>query len=66
MVRHTGEDFINVEGVAEASVLSFQPPGIQRTELDAPKANRFAANTNAPFGLEIFDEMVGHTGGGSN
>ena len=51
MVRHTGENFIDVEGIAVASVpkalallagqalFSFQPARINRTELIAPQAH---------------------------
>ena len=49
MVRHTGEDFIDVEGVAVASVLSFQAASVNRTELDAPEADRFSTDGNASF-----------------
>jgi len=38
LVRHTGEDLIDVEGVTVAAVLSFQSPGVNGTELDAEPA----------------------------
>jgi hypothetical protein len=37
MVRHTGEDFIDEEGVMVASMLSFQSARIDRAKLDAYK-----------------------------
>ena len=48
------EDFIDVERVAIASVLSLQATGINRSELDAPEADRFAADDDASFSEEIF------------
>ena len=44
MVRHTGEDFINVERVSIASVLKLESPGIFGSKLDAPKAAGFVAD----------------------
>jgi hypothetical protein len=49
MVRHTGEDFIDVEGVAVASVLPFQSARINVSEGDTPKSDSFAADGDAPF-----------------
>ena len=53
MVRHTGEHFIDVEGIPEASVLPFQSSSVQRAEFDAPKANRFTSDNNAALCREI-------------
>jgi len=47
MVRHTGEYFIDIEGIAIASVTSLQSPGAQFPELDAPEANRFQSDDDA-------------------
>ena len=58
MVRHTGEDFIDVEGVAITSVSTFQSTGINGTELDAPEADWFSADSDASFGQKIFDITV--------
>jgi hypothetical protein len=58
MVRHTGEDFIDVEGVAVASVLAFQPSGINGSELDAPQADRFSGYSDTSLGKEIFNVTV--------
>ena len=55
MVRHTGEYFIDVEGVAVASVFSLQAAGINGTELDAPEANCFSGYSDASLGEKIFD-----------
>ena len=49
------EDFIDVEGIAEASVLTLQPARINGTELDAPQAYRFAGNGDAPLCQKIFN-----------
>ena len=61
MVRHTGEDFIDVESVAVAPALSFQSSGVEGTELDTPEADRFAANCNASFSEKVFDIAVAAT-----
>jgi hypothetical protein len=50
MVRHTGKDFIDVEGIAVTLVLSFQAAGIDSTELDAPRTDRVAGDGNAALG----------------
>ena len=44
------EDFIEVEGIAKALVLSLQATGINGTEFYAPEADRFAADSDATFG----------------
>jgi hypothetical protein len=61
MVRHTGEDFINVEGVAVTSVLSFQTPCIFGTEFDTPQSDGFIADSDASFGEEIFNVTMAVT-----
>ena len=48
----------DVERVAIASVLSLQATGINRSELDAPEADRFADNGDGPFSQEIFNVWV--------
>ena len=55
MDRHTGEDFIDIKGVAIVAMLSFQATGINGTEFDAPEANCFAGDSDASFGEKIFD-----------
>ena len=49
MVRPTGENFINVEDVAIASVFSFQSTGVYDTKLDTPETNRFSADSDSSF-----------------
>jgi len=49
MIRHTGEYFIDVEGVAIAPVLSFQAAGVNATELDTPKSDGLATDGDAAF-----------------
>ena len=58
MVRHTGEDFIDVEGVAVASMLSLQSSGVYGSEFDAPEADRLPTDSDAALGQEIFDIAV--------
>ena len=52
------EDFIDVESVAVASVLSFQSACINGSEFDAPEADRFSADSDAAFSQKIFDISV--------
>ncbi len=52
------ENFIDAEGNAEALVFSLQSPGVYRSKLDTPEADRFAAEGDASFGQEIFDVTV--------
>jgi hypothetical protein len=58
MVRHTGEGFINEEGVAVSEVSALQSSRVYDSELDAPQANCFAADGEATLGLKIFDISV--------
>ena len=48
------EDFIDVEGVAIASVFSLQSPGVNGSKLDAPEADCFSGYGDAPFGEQVF------------
>ena len=48
------EDFIDVEGVAVASVFAVQPAGINGAEFYAPQADRFSGYGDAPFSQEVF------------
>ena len=58
MVRHTGEDFINVEAVAVSAMFPLQPPGIYGSKLDAPEADRLPSDDDASFCEEILDIAV--------
>ena len=58
MVRHTGEDFVDIEGVAVSSVLSLQPLCIQGAKFDAPESDRFPSDDNASFCEKVFDIAV--------
>jgi len=58
MVRHTGEDFIDEEGVAVTTMLSLESACINGTELDAPQADRLPCDDDAPLGQEILDITV--------
>ena len=49
------KDFIDIKGIAIASMLSLQSFGVEGTELDAPKTDRFAADSNASLRQKIFD-----------
>ena len=55
MVRHTGEDFIDEESVAVALVFLLQSACINSTELDTPKSDRFAADSDDSFSKQVFD-----------
>jgi hypothetical protein len=43
------EDFVDEEGIAVSPVLPLQSSSVYRSELDAPQANRFAADGDATF-----------------
>ena len=52
------EDFIDVEGIAVASVLTFQSPSADRSEIDAPETDRFPATGDASPSEQIFNVTV--------
>ena len=52
------KDFINVKGVAVASVLLLQSARITSPELDAPEAERFSGYRDASFSEQVFDISV--------
>ena len=58
MVRHTGEDFINVEGITIAGMPPLQLPSVQRAKFDTPKAYSFTADGYPAFSEQIFDVTV--------
>lgn len=49
------KDFIDVEGIAIASVFSLKSPCVQSTELDAPDSDRFTTDRDAPFCQQILN-----------
>jgi hypothetical protein len=49
------EDFIDVEGVAIASVFSYKAARVNSTELDTPQAYRLSADCDTSFSEGIFD-----------
>ena len=48
------EDLIDKEGVAIASVLSFQSSSVYSSEFDAPKPDGFVADSDASLSQQIF------------
>ena len=52
------KDFIDVEGIAIATMLLLQSPGVNSTELDTPESNRFAADRDASFCQQILNISV--------
>ena len=52
------EDFVDEEGIAEASVPAFQASSINGPELDTPEADRFPANSYASFSEQVFNVTV--------
>jgi hypothetical protein len=52
------KDFIDVEGITIASMLSRQSTSTNGAKLDAPKTNRFSGNSDASFRQKIFDITV--------
>ena len=55
MVRHTGEDFINVGGITEASMLSLNSSGVQRAKLYAAETNCFVTDSDASFSEQVLN-----------
>ena len=49
------EDFVDIECVTIALVLSFQSSGVFSAELEAPQANCFAADSDTAFSWKIFN-----------
>ena len=43
------EDFVNEEGITVASVLPFQPAGVNGAELYTPETDRFTADSDTAF-----------------
>ena len=54
MVRHTGKDFIDVKGIAVATMILLQSSGVQSSEFDAPEADRFPSDDDASLSQEVF------------
>ena len=52
------EYFIDVEGIAIASVFSLQAAGINGAELDTPEADCFSGHSDPPLSQEILDITV--------
>jgi len=52
------EDFIDVEGIAVASVFSLQPFGMNGYEINAPESDGFVADLDTTFSQEIFDISI--------
>ncbi|MGK0343350.1 MAG: hypothetical protein ACJAXW_003908 [Candidatus Azotimanducaceae bacterium] len=53
------KDFIDAKGVAVASVFSLQTASKNGSKFDAPKSDSFAADCDATFSEEIFNEWSG-------
>ena len=49
------EGFVNVEGIAIASMFTLQSSVIDSSELDAPKAYSFSADSDAPFSQQVLN-----------
>jgi hypothetical protein len=49
------EDFIDIECIAIATVLSLQTSGTERAELDPPQSDCFAADSSTSLGEKIFN-----------
>jgi len=58
MVRHTGEHFIDVEGIAVAPVLSLQSAVINGSKLDTAKTDRFSGYGDTALGERDLDITV--------
>jgi len=49
------EDLINEEGIAVASMISFQSSSVYRSEFDTPEADGFSTDDNPSFSEQILD-----------
>jgi hypothetical protein len=58
MVRHTGENFIDVEGIAVAPMLFLQSAGINGSKLETPETDRFSGYGDTAFGEKVLDITV--------
>ena len=52
------EYLINLERIAIAPMISLQPHGVLRSELDTPQPDRFVADSDTSLGQQIFDVSV--------
>ena len=50
--------FVDVEGIAVATMLTLQAAGINNSEFDTTKPDRFSADSDASLSKEIFDITV--------
>jgi hypothetical protein len=58
MVRHTGEDFINVEGVTVAAMFPLQSPSVYGSEFDAPQPDGLSRYHDTALSQEILNIAV--------
>ena len=49
------EDFIDIEGITIAAMISLQATSIDSTELYSPQSDRFSSHDDASLGQEIFN-----------
>ena len=49
------EDFIDEERVTITTMLSLQPPGVNRSKLDAPESDSFVADGDATLSKKVFN-----------
>ena len=52
------ENFVDVEGIAVASVLALQSAGIDGPEFYAPETDRFAGDNDTSLSQKIFEILV--------
>jgi len=55
MVRHSGQDFINVKGIPVTQVLTFRATDEEGSEFCTPEADGFATYGDMPFSEEILN-----------
>ena len=58
MVRHTGEDFVDIECIAVSPMLPLQSTGVKRAKLDTPETDGFSGYSDATFSEDIFNIAV--------
>ena len=52
------EDLIDVKRIAVTTVSLFESTSVSSAKLDTPESDGFVADTNAPFGKQVFDITI--------
>jgi hypothetical protein len=52
------EDLIDVARIAVTMLTLFESTSVSSTKLDTPESDGLVADTNAPFGKQVFDITI--------